>query len=509
MIRPLFGSAALSVLFTSSSALADVTPQDVWRDWQDHMQSMGYTLTATEKASGDTLAVSNVRFDLTSEPDLGQITMSLEQLSLVQNDDGTVSVVMPDAMPLMFEITPTDPDEDRVRAALTVNQTGQDMRVSGTPTDLSSAYAAGLLGLTLDQMTVGDETFGPDNASLNVVLNNVEYASKSVLDDMRAYAQDGSIASMTFDMRFKDPKEPAIATINGTSTDMTFDGDGRLPLGIAQASDMAAMLRAGMTGAGTFTSGNSTMTVDIEDPENGNMSAAVASEGGRLTVETSADGMSYAGSRQGMALSVQPQQFPFLLSFGLDNAAFNLSAPVLKTDDAQDVALGLNLEGFTMSDMVWGMINPQGTLPRDPANLSLDVSGKARLLMDYFDPEAATRMAETGQVPAQLDSVNLNALIVDALGAKLTGNGAVTFEHDENGPTALKPSGAVDLKLVGGNTLIDTLVSSGLLPAQMAMGARMMMGMFAVPAEGEEDTLKSKLEFTRDGQILANGQRIK
>ena len=129
--------------------------------------------------------------------------------------------------------------------------------------------------------------------------------------------------------------------------------------------------------------------------------------------------------------------------------------------------------------------------------------------MDYFDPEAATRMAETGQVPAQLDSVNLNALIVDALGAKLTGNGAVTFEHDENAPTALKPSGAVDLKLVGGNTLIDTLVSSGLLPAQMAMGARMMMGMFAVPAEGEEDTLKSKLEFTRDGQILANGQRIK
>ncbi|HCT31673.1 MAG TPA: hypothetical protein DF966_00760, partial [Sulfitobacter sp.] len=324
MIRPLFGSAALSVLFTSSSALADVTPQDVWRDWQDHMQSMGYALTATEKVSGDTLAVSNVRFDLTSEPDLGQISMSLEQLSLVQNDDGTVSVVMPDAMPLMFEITPTDPDEDRVRAALTVNQTGQDMRVSGTPTDLSSAYAAGLLGLTLDQMTVGDETFGPDNASLNVVLNNVEYASKSVLDDMRAYAQDGSIASMTFDMRFKDPKEPAIATINGTSTDMTFDGDGRLPLGIAQASDMAAMLRAGMTGAGTFTSGNSTMTVDIEDPENGNMSAAVASEGGRLTVETSADGMSYAGSRQGMALSVQPQQFPFLLSFGLDNAAFNL-----------------------------------------------------------------------------------------------------------------------------------------------------------------------------------------
>jgi len=221
------------------------------RDWQDHIQSMGYTpLTATEKATGDTLAVSNVRFDLSSEPDLAQISMSLEQLSLVQNDDGTVSVVMPEAMPLVLEITPTDPDEDRVRAAVTVNQTGHEhARQRHTDRPEQRPMPRVLLGLSLDQMTVGDETFGPDNATLNVVLNDVEYLSKSVLTDMRAYAQDGSVASMTFDMRFKDPEEPAIATLNGTSANMTFDGDGRLPLGVARASDMAAMLRSGMTGA--------------------------------------------------------------------------------------------------------------------------------------------------------------------------------------------------------------------------------------------------------------------
>ena len=70
------------------------------------------------------------------------------------------------------------------------------------------------------------------------------------------------------------------------------------------------------------------------------------------------------------------------------------------------------------------------------------------------------------------------------------------------------PAGAVDLKLVGGNVLLESLVESGLLPAQTAMGARMMMGMFAVPGP-EDDTLTSKLEFTRSGSILANGQRIK
>lgn len=40
------------------------------------------------------------------------------------------------------------------------------------------------------------------------------------------------------------------------------------------------------------------------------------------------------------------------------------------------------------------------------------------------------------------------------------------------------------------------------------MGARMMMGMLAVPGEAE-DTLTSKIEISEDGQIHANGQRIK
>ena len=48
----------------------------------------------------------------------------------------------------------------------------------------------------------------------------------------------------------------------------------------------------------------------------------------------------------------------------------------------------------------------------------------------------------------------------------------------------------------------------GLLPEEQAMGARMMMGLFAVPGD-QPDSLKSKVEFTQDGQVLANGQRLK
>ena len=70
------------------------------------------------------------------------------------------------------------------------------------------------------------------------------------------------------------------------------------------------------------------------------------------------------------------------------------------------------------------------------------------------------------------------------------------------------PTGEVNLSLVGGNGLLDKLIAMGLVPEEEAMGMRMMMGMFAVPGDGE-DTLNSKIEVKGDGQILANGQRIK
>ncbi|MEM1234851.1 MAG: DUF2125 domain-containing protein, partial [Pseudomonadota bacterium] len=70
------------------------------------------------------------------------------------------------------------------------------------------------------------------------------------------------------------------------------------------------------------------------------------------------------------------------------------------------------------------------------------------------------------------------------------------------------PDGAVDLRLVGGNGLIDALIQMGLLPPDQAMGARMMLGLFMTPSDGP-DTLTSRIEVRPDGQVLANGQRIR
>ena len=148
------------------------------------------------------------------------------------------------------------------------------------------------------------------------------------------------------------------------------------------------------------------------------------------------------------------------------------------------------------------MFDPTGQLPRDPATLVIDLDGDVVLTDDIFDPKVAEQM--TG-APGQLNAVNVNEIKFSVAGAELTGDGDISFNNE--GPIPV-PAGVINLMLTGGNGLMDTLVAMGLLPEEQAMGARMMMGLFARPGDGE-DTLVSTIEVNEDGSVLANGQRIK
>ena len=134
-----------------------------------------------------------------------------------------------------------------------------------------------------------------------------------------------------------------------------------------------------------------------------------------------------------------------------------------------------------------------------------DLTGKATMFVSLFD-QAALASADA---PGQFDSVTLRDLVLRVAGAELTGAGAFTFDNADKAtiPGMPRPEGAVDLKLTGGNKLLDTLVAMGLVPEDQAMGARMMMGLFAVPAG--DDTLTSKIEVNTEGHALANGQRLR
>ena len=217
----------------------------------------------------------------------------------------------------------------------------------------------------------------------------------------------------------------------------------------------------------------------------------------------SEDGMSYSGSQSGLAIKALMSQMPIPIDLNMENMVFGLMIPVQKSDEEQDFGLKLALEGFTMSDVLWGMFDPQAQLPRDPATVAVDLEGKATLLVNFMDPQEAAAMETSGEAPGELNALDINDITVEAAGAALNGSGAFTFDNTDT--TTFdgmpKPTGSVDLTLVGGNGLIDKLVAMGLLPEEQAMGARMMMGLFAVPGDGP-DSLKSKLEINEEGHVI-------
>ncbi|MBO6882594.1 MAG: DUF2125 domain-containing protein, partial [Marivita sp.] len=172
-------------------------------------------------------------------------------------------------------------------------------------------------------------------------------------------------------------------------------------------------------------------------------------------------------------------------------------------------AFGLTLGGFQMSALLWNIFDPGAALPRDPATIALDLTGKVTPFINLFDPEQMAALDATGEVPGELNALTLNNLTVEAAGAKLGGSGSFTFDNDDLQTFGgfPRPNGEVNLTLDGANALIDKLIAMGLLTSDDAMGARMMMSMFAVPGSGP-DSLKSTLTINDQGHVLANGMRI-
>lgn len=500
---------ALPITLVSHAALADLTPAQVWGDWRDYMQGMGYEISGTETAQGSDLVISDVVMRFDAADGTSGFAIDMERVDLLQNRDGSVEIVLPGSIPMVASGIDNEVDGGDVTMTLVVTQTGHTMTASGTPEELVYDFSAATIGVTLQEMSVDGTPVDPSQAQASFLGTNITTSTTMTIGDVRGYEQSGTLDALTYDMAFTDLADPnSSGKIKGQATDLVIEGSGAIPLDIAPGADAATMMRAGFAVTGAISYGSGSSDFDIKDLEDGNVRLISSSQGGTFGVSMSSEGLAYDVGQRGLNVAVTSNQMPFPFEMSMAESAFGLALPVAKSDTPQDFALKIGLTEFAMSDVIWGMFDPAGQLPRDPANILLDLGGKVKLLVDWMDPEQAGAMAFGA--PGELQAVNLNTLLLDAAGARLEGDGAVTF--DGSGPAMVpglgSPVGAINLALAGGNGLLDKLVSMGLLPQDQAMGARMMMGLFAVPGDGP-DTLKSKIEFTQDGQILANGQRIR
>lgn len=501
-------SSALALVMGTSAAFADLTAAEAWGDWLDYMRGMGYTLTSDETPDGSNLIVRNINVAMQLDDDKGAMNLSLGDLTFVENGNGTVDVVFPEVVPIIVTLTPEN-GKPPATVNLKYTHAGMKMTMSGTTDDLTYDTTADNITVSLDGITVDGNTFGSENAKFAMRLNELQSRSTMKIDELRTYQQAISTGAVSYALFMNPPEEQGSFDLKGQIAQTSFQGGGDIPLDLNGVSSMQAMLDAGFAFAGDIAFGAGNMQMKTTDPQN-SVDFSSSSDGGTLNMQMGPTGLAYQGAQNNVNLNAQMSGFPFPLSLSMAQSGFGVQMPLAKSDVAQKFGFAINLTDFTMSDMIWGIFDPAGQLPRDPATIALDVSGEAKLLFDLMDPNSAEAMAAPDARPGEIEALSINTLVVDAVGARLSGNGDITFDNTDlqTYPGMPKPVGGVDLKLSGGNALIDKLVTMGIMQQEQAMGARMMMGLFAVPGE-TPDTLTSKIEFNDQGQVLANGQRIK
>ncbi len=494
--------ALLAALLSTTAAQADVTAAQVWQDWKDYYTSFGQTITtASEAMEGDTLVARDVK--ITSDRPEAKTEGTIAEVRLQEMGDGTVQITMSKEIPLKMHAEP--PEGTPSDATMTVTQTDMKINVSGTPEAMDYDVDAPEMQLALDEVKV-DGTSPPFKMLMTAKGSTAKYHSEK--SGGRTVKSDFKADSLDFTMTGADPEGSGTFTMTGQMNGMTGTGNVVLPEG-ADMKNLGLALNAGTVIDGVFNYADGNFKAEGTGGQ-GAFTADSSGGAGKLNFKMSKDGLAYGGDAGASKLSITSAAVPFPIEAELAQSAFNLVMPVSKSDSPGPAAFLVKLVDLKVSDALWNMVDPSSQLPRDPATLIIDLSGAIKPLVDLFDPEATKALAEASAsataapAPFEVSEAKINQLQVKAVGAELTGTGAMTFDNSSGTPM---PLGNIDLNLTGANALMDKLVAMGLLPADQVMGVKMMMGMFAVPAG--DDALTSKIEFKEGGSIFANGQQIK
>lgn len=494
----IFTTSALATVFCAQAAWADVTADEVWSSWRDSMTGFGYEITATESTDGNVLSVNDLVMtvavpeeDVTVAIDMG--TMAFENVG-----DGTVRVVLPENAPIKVNVVE---DGENVDIAMTLSSTDMNNIVSGTVEAMIYDYAASKLYLTVDSIFVDGESV-PD-VEIAMTLADFAGRSQTTFGDVISSVQNGTIGSMSVIAKGLDPDSDDAFDVNFSVEGLKVDGSASMPTG-DYGEDVAAFFADGFAVDGTYELQSSTFNLNATDGGDP-VAMSYTSGAGVVGVNMNSEVMAYDGTISDVAVNVSSSEFPLPIDVSFGEMGYGFSVPLAASEEQQDFGLSVKLRDLSVSELLWGMFDPGQALPRDPANLIVDVSGLATVAVDIL-----TLDDDSPEIPGELNSLSINDIQLNLAGAAVEGAGSFTFDNTdlESFDGMPRPEGSLDVKIAGVNGLMDKLVTMGLLPEEQAMGARMMMGMFTQPGDGD-DTLVSKIEVNDKGQVLANGQRLK
>lgn len=497
----LFGSTACFAL-SIAGAQADVTAQDVWSEWKDVLGQYGTEIDyGIQNQTSSGISVSGTTLSSTIED--GEFSLSFPDLEFTDQSDGTVLITTGDTITGTMTQSPSLGSPTQILFSAILG--GFQSIVSGDPINMTNDFSVDKLTLKLDDIRQGDVSFAPQ---VEMVMEGYTGRSTSTKTDVRTVDQTAAINSVTIDIDVQDPTSQSSFDGLFKVESLTASGVSVVPQDI-DMSDPAALFKSGFSSTSDFA--YEAMTFDLSTvAEDQTFEATGSNAGGLYAGSFSDQGIDFKSLGRDLAIEAKTSQFPFPILINLEQSASGLKMPLAQTDAPVPFSLDFGLNGFAVNDILWSLFDPTSQLPRDPADVEIGLNGTALWLIDPMDEEAATAATLNGQDVIQLHSLNLNNLIVDIAGANLTGEGAFTFDNTDKVTFdgMPKPTGQLDLEVLGLEALLEKLATLGLLPTEQAMGARMMLGLFARPGD-TPDSLTSTLKINDAGEISANGQRIR
>lgn len=510
-------ATALGVILASSPALAEITPSSVWEQLTGYYETFGLTVqTEAVEEAGDTLTVRGLVLSQKTPPgapSAADVRMQFGDIVLNATGDGGVSMDLPDqsGMIVIMEIpkpasaldTPADAEDMvSVTVELAMSNPGETITVREDGAANLYEYNFPSFEMAVSRIIADDGKIIENPGKLT--LTNFTGTERLESGDSFKLSQTGAADELTMNVDYAD--EQGAAVVVATIADFAYSADSLVPTGIDLGANMAAALNAGLDVKGGFKAGATDIKLDVTDNSgpDGAAPVAITSTADSFTLDfLIADGrIGYSGASGASSTDITVPDLPFPISYGAESAQFNLEMPASASPDPQPFTFAYGFGGLTLSDGIWGMFDPQSALPRDPADLTVDLSGMARLDVNIFDPEA---MADPNVVPGEINSVKINKIDLSALGANISATGEL---NSPDGGDLTTPVGIITGRLTGINALFDKLSAAGLMPQDQAMGMRMMLAMFTKPDPDNADALTSEIEFKEGGSIFANGQQV-
>ena len=129
--------------------------------------------------------------------------------------------------------------------------------------------------------------------------------------------------------------------------------------------------------------------------------------------------------------------------------------------------------------------------------------------MNLFDVLTLEDKFSGSVPPVKMETLTINDLRLNAIGGALSGSAELRFDNSDlvTYDGLPKPIGDAFLSVSGANRVLDLLQTAGALTESEVSGARLAMGMIA-RATGD-DSFETSIEFSEDGKLSLNGQRIR